>query len=68
MSVNAAPVMAVALAFVSVIVSTDVAFGATVAGLNAFAIAGCTSTVNVAEAPATLEAGLVVVRLPVELL
>ena len=55
MSVNAAPVMAVAFALVSVIVSTEAAFGATVAGLNAFAMVGCTSTVNVAEAPATLQ-------------
>ena len=64
---NAAPVIAVAFALVSVIVSTDAAFGATVAGLNAFAIAGCVRTVRVAEAPATV-AALLLVRFPVELL
>ena len=63
---KAAAVSAVAFGFVSVIVSTDVAFVATVAGAKAFAIVGWASTLNVAEAPAAVPA-LVVVTLPVEL-
>ena len=47
-------------------VSVEATFGAIAAGLKAFAIAGCASTVSVAEAPATVPA-FVVVTLPVEL-
>jgi hypothetical protein len=50
---------------VSVIVSTEVAPTATAAGVNDLAIAGCASTVSVAEAPAAVPA-FVVVTLPVE--
>src|SRR5205814_5471288 len=49
-SVNAAPVIAVALLFESVIVSVEVPLIPTAVGLNAFAIVGCASTVSVAEA------------------
>ena len=65
-SVNAAPVMALAFVFVSVIVSVDVPLRPIAVGLNALAIVGCASTVKVAEPPATVPA-LVVVTLPVEL-
>ena len=64
---KAAPVIAVAFAFVSVMVRTEVALGATVAGAKDFAIVGCASTVSVADAAATVPA-FVVVTLPVELL
>src|SRR5438874_9344833 len=43
-SVNAAPVMAVVLGFVSVMVSTDVAFGAIAAGVKDFAAVGAART------------------------
>ncbi len=66
-SVNAAPVIGLAFALVNVIVSTEVALGATSDGTNALATAGCDSTVSVAEAPAEVPA-LAVVTLPVELL
>ncbi len=67
MSVNAAPVIAVAaLAFVSVIVSTEATFGATFVGAKAFAIVGCESTASVAVAAGAVPA-LVVVTVPVEL-
>src|SRR5438105_3448874 len=59
-SVNAAPVIAVALGLVRVMVSTEAAFGATLLGLNALAMVGCESTVRVAEAPATVPAFVVV--------
>src|SRR5438552_6616225 len=51
-SVNAAPVTATALPLVSVTVSTEVVPTETAAGVNDLAIAGCASTVSVAEAPA----------------
>ena len=65
-SVNAAPVIAVALLLVSVIVSTDTAFGAIGFGANALATAGCARTVKVAVAALAVPA-LVVVTAPVEL-
>src|SRR5438876_915175 len=61
-SVNAAPLIGVALGFVSVIVRTEAPPGTTSDGENAFAVAGCASTVSVAEAPAAVPA-LVVVTL-----
>src|SRR5688500_18108365 len=63
-SVNAAPVIAVAFGLVSVIVSTDAAFAATATGANALAMVGRASTVNVALA-ATAVPALVVVTAPV---
>ena len=63
---NAAPVIAAALVLVSVIVSVEAPFTPIALGAKAFAIAGCASTVSVAEAPAAVPA-LVVVTLPVEL-
>src|SRR5436853_547727 len=64
-SVKSTPVTAAAFGFVSVIVRTEVAFVATVVGLNAFAIVGCASTVSVADAAAALPA-FAVVMTPVE--
>src|ERR1700674_2149300 len=66
-SVNAAPVIALAFGLVSVMVSVEATLTPTADGLKAFAIAGGPSTVSVAEAPATVPA-FVVVTLPVELL
>ena len=63
---NAAPVIAAALAFDSVIVSTAVALGAISDGLIALATVGWINTVNVADAELAVPA-LVVVMLPVEL-
>jgi hypothetical protein len=65
--VKAAPVIAVALAFESVIVSTAVAPGAIALGAKAFAIVGRAITVSVAEAAEAVPA-LVVLTSPVELL
>ena len=53
---NAAPVIAVAFALLSVIVSTEGAFGATSDGAKLFATVGCCSTVSAPEAPATVPA------------
>ncbi len=64
-SVNAAPVMALALELASVMVRTDVPLTPIGFGLNAFASVACAITVKVAEAPAELPA-LVVVIAPVE--
>ena len=59
-SVKAAPVTATAFGFVSVIVRVDVPPAAIVAGENAFAIAGCATTVSVAPAPAAVPEFVVV--------
>ena len=64
-SVNAAPVIAVALPLVSVTVSVDVPLRPIAVGLKAFAIVGCASTVSVAEAPFAVP--WFVVTLPVAL-
>ena len=64
-SLNAAPVIAVAFGFVSVIVSTDAPLGATFTGAKDFAIAGCASTASVAVAAVAVPA-FVVVTVPVE--
>ena len=66
-SVNAAPVIAVALELERVRVSTDAAPGATSDGLNDFAIVGWLRTVRVLNAAPDVPA-FVVVTLPVELL
>ena len=63
---NAAPVIGVAFGLVSVIVSSDVAFGADRDGAKDLATAGCASTVSVADAAAAVPA-LVVVTAPVVL-
>ena len=60
---NAAPVIAVAFGFVSVMVSSDAAFGAT-GETKDLAIVGCARTASVAVAAAALPA-LVVVTTPV---
>src|ERR1700680_2218222 len=64
MSVNAVPVIAVALAFESVIVSTDVPPMPMADGANDLAIVGWASTVHVELAPAGVPE-FVVVSLPV---
>jgi hypothetical protein len=63
-SVNAAPVSAVAFGLVIVIVRTEAELGDTLFGANAFAIVACCSTVSVAVAAAAVPA-FVVVTLPV---
>ena len=67
MSVNAAPVIAVAFVLVSVKVRTEATLVPTAEGAKAFVTTGRASTVKIAEAPAAVPA-LVVVTLPVELL
>ena len=67
-SVNAAPVTAVALEFVSVIVSTDVPLMPTTAGANALATPRPASTVSDALAAATLSDALAVVSAPAAML
>ena len=64
-SVKPAPVIAVAFELVSVIVSTEGAFGATPIGAKALVIVGRARTVSVALAGAVVPA-LAVVMLPVE--
>jgi hypothetical protein len=65
-SVKAAPAMAVAFAFESVKVSSELPLIPTAAGLKALVTAGRESTASVAEAPAALPA-LLVVTAPVAL-
>ena len=64
-SVNAAPVIAVAFGFVSVIVRVDVPLMPIALGLNALVAIGRSSTVSVAEAPVAVPWSLVM--LPVAL-
>ena len=61
---NAAPVIAVALLLLSVIVRAEVPLMPIAAGLKALAMAGCDRTVNVAAAPPAVPA-FAVVTLPV---